>query len=132
MKSEKRGAMADCIRLVSKLWLATSLALLAWVLVAPMETSGSVTVSSCPGLACRDFSPSRSQAAACLSAGTDSDDVLKVEACPSEVEDNDEKNRDAALCESRLSSLTTCILSFVPDRRPIAPPSILSFHPLRC
>ena len=52
---EKRVAMPDRKSLVSTLWLTSSLALLASVLVAPIQTSRYVTVSSRPGCLSRNF-----------------------------------------------------------------------------
>ena len=132
MTFEKRGAMTDRIRLVFKLWLATSLTLLACVLVSPSLTTGSVTVSSRPVHASRVLSPRPGQLSGCLTAATCSDDVPQVEALPSETDDDDEQQRDASPCVLRLSSLTSCPFNVISDRRPIVPPSIPSFHPLRC
>jgi len=116
----------------STLWLSASLTLLAIVasvLVAPLQTWGVVAVSSLPdclrgNLAQRTVEPT------ILSSGLLAPDtVLQVKALASE----DEKQRgDSALGESQVSFLMPWCFRKIPNRRLIAPPSILSLYHLRC
>ena len=77
---EKRGAMPDRKSLVSTLWLTSSLALLASVLVAPIRTSGFVSVSSRPDCLRRNFALAPGQPTTRLSAAMATDAVLQVNA----------------------------------------------------
>jgi hypothetical protein len=129
MTLEKRGAMPDRKSLISMLWLTSSLALLALVLVPPIRTSGFVTVASRPDCLLRDFTQSPGQPTTRLSAAMPTDTVLEVDALPSESEEQD---RADALDEPRVSFLIPCSFRKVPDRQSIAPRSILSLYPLRC
>ena len=126
---EKRGAMPDRKSLVSMLWLTSSLALLASVLVAPIRTSGFVSVSSRPDCLRRNFALPPGQPTTRLGAAMATDAVLEVNALPSE---NEEQDRADALDEPRVSFLIPCSFRKVPDRQLIAPRSILSLYPLRC
>jgi hypothetical protein len=115
--------------LVFTLWLTSSLALLASVLVAPIRTPGFLTVSSWPDcLGCNSALPP-GQPTTRLSAAMATDVVLQVNALPSE---NEEQDRADALDEPRVSFLIPCSFCKVPDRQSIAPRSILSHYPLRC
>jgi hypothetical protein len=115
--------------LVFTLWLTSSLALLASVLVAPIRTSGFVTVSSRPDCRGRNFALPPGQPTTRLSTAMATDAVLQLNALPSE---NEEQDRADALDEPRVSFLIPCSFRKVPDRQSIALPSILSLHPLRC
>jgi hypothetical protein len=121
--------MPDRKSLVSTLWLTSSLALLASVLVAPIRTSGFVTVSSRPDCLRRNFALFPGQPTTCLSAAMTTDVVLLVNALPSE---NEEQDGADALDEPRVSFLIPCSFRKVPDRHLIAPRSLLSLYPLRC
>ncbi|MBV8265463.1 MAG: hypothetical protein JO252_03870 [Planctomycetaceae bacterium] len=121
--------MPDRKSLVSTLWLTSSLALLASVLVAPIRTSGFITVSSRPDCLRRNVAPPPGQSTTRLSAAMATDAVLQVNALPSE---NEEQDRADALDEPRVSFLIPCSFREVPDRQLIAPRSILSLYPLRC
>ena len=121
--------MPDRKSLVSTLWLTSSLALLASVLVAPIRTSGFVTVSSRPDCLRRNFALTTGQPTTRISAAMATDAVLQVKALPSENEDQD---RADALDERRVSFLIPSSFRKVPDRQLIAPRSILSLYPLRC
>lgn len=121
--------MPDRKSLVSTLWLTSSLALLASVLVAPIRTSGFITVSSRPDCLRRNVAPPPGQSTTRLSAAMATDVVLQVNALPSE---NEEQDWADALDEPRVSFLIPCSFREVPDRQLIAPRSILSLYPLRC
>ena len=126
---EKRVAMPDRKNLVSTLWLTSSLALLASVLVAPIRTSGFVTVSSRPDCLLPNFAVLAGQPTTRLDAAMATDAVVQVNALPSE---NEEQDRAEALDEPRVSFLIPCSFGKVPDRQWITPRSILSLYPLRC
>jgi hypothetical protein len=121
--------MPDRKNLVPVLWLTSSLVLLAWVLVAPIRTSGFVAASSRPDSLRRDFVLPPVQPTTCLSAGMAPDAVLDLDALPSEDEEQD---RPDALDEPRVSFLMPYSFRKVPDRQLVAPRSILSHYPLRC
>jgi hypothetical protein len=121
--------MPDRKSLVSALWLTSSLALLASVLVAPIRTSGSVTVSSRPDCLRRNFAVLPGQSTTRLSAAMNTDVVLLVNALPS---GNEEQDGADALDEPRVSFLIPCSFRKIPDRQLIAPRSVLSLYPLRC
>ena len=121
--------MSDRKSLVSTLWLTSALALLASVLVAPIRTSGFATVSSRPDCLRRNFALPPGQTTNRLSAALATDAVLRVNALPSEEEEQD---RAEALVEPRVSFLIPCSYRKLPDRQSIPPRSILSLYPLRC
>jgi hypothetical protein len=129
--------MPDRKTLVSTLWLTSSLALLASMLVAPTRTSGFVSVSvlipesvsSRPDCPCCNFAVTPGQTTTRLGAATATDAVLQVNALPSE---NEEPDRADPLDEPRVSLVIPCSFGKVPDREWIAPRSILSLYPLRC
>ena len=129
MTFEKRVAMPDRTSLVFTLCLTSALALLAWVLVDPIQTSGFVSVS--PRLDClrRDCALPLGQPTTRLNAAMATDTVLEVNALAAEDEEQD---RADALDEPRVSFLILCSFRKVPDRQLIAPRSILSLYPLRC
>ncbi len=127
MTFEKRVAMPDRRSLVSTLWLTSSLALLASVLIAPIRTLG--FVSSRPDCLRRNFALPPGQPTTRLGAAMATDAVLELNALASEDEEQD---RADALDEPRVSFLIPCSFRKVPDRQLIAPRSILSLYPLRC
>ncbi len=126
---EKREAMPDRKSLASTLWLTSSLALLASVLIVPLRTSGAVSASSQPDCLRLDFALAPGQPTTCLGAAMATDAVLQVNALPSESE---EQEPVEALDEARVSFLIPGSFRKVPDRQLIAPRSILSLYPLRC
>jgi hypothetical protein len=115
--------------LVFTLWLTSSLALLASVLVEPIRTSGFITVSSRPDCLHCNFALPPGQPTTLLAPERATDAVLQVNALPSE---NEEQDRADALEEPRVSFLIPCSFCKVPDRQSIAPRSILTHYPLRC
>jgi hypothetical protein len=121
--------MPDRKILVSTLWLISSLALLALVLVAPIRTSGFVSVSSRLHCRPRNFALPPARPTTRLSAAMDTDAVLQVTALPSE---NEEQDRADPLDAHRVSFIIPCSFRKVTDRQLIAPRSILSLYPLRC
>lgn len=121
--------MPDRKSLVSTLWLTSSLALLASVLVAPIQTSGFAYVSSLPGCLRRNFALPSAQPTTHLGAAMATDAIPEVNALPSEDEEQD---RADPLDEPRVSSLIPRPFRKVPDRQLIAPRPILSPYPLRC
>ena len=129
MTFEKRGAMPDRKILVSTLWLASLLALLALVPVAPIRISGSTTVSARPDCSLRDFALPPGQPSTGLSAAMATDDALRMTALPPETEEQD---RHDALDEPQVTFLFPFSFRKVPDRQLIAPRSIPSLYPLRC
>jgi hypothetical protein len=121
--------MPDRKSLVSMLWFATSLALMALVVAEPVWTSGLVAVSSQSHTLNRHFALPPGQPTTYLSAARTTNDVLQVNALPSE---NEEQDRPDAPDGSRVSCLIPCSFRKVPDRPLIAPQTILSLYPLRC
>jgi hypothetical protein len=115
--------------LVSTLWLTSSLALLASILVAPIRTSGFASVSSQLDCLPRNFAMPPGQPTTRLSAPKATDAVQDVNALASE---NEEQDRADPLDEPRVSFLIPCSFRKVTDRHLIAPHSILSLYPLRC
>ena len=121
--------MPDRKYLVSTLLLTSLLALLASVLLAPIRTSGFVTVSSRPDCLRRDFSLPPGQPTTRLDSAMASDAVLREKALHSE---NEEQDGADPLDARRVSFLIPCSFRKVPDRQLIALRSILSLYPLRC
>jgi hypothetical protein len=121
--------MPDRKSLVSALCLTSSLALLASVLVAPIRTSGFVSVSSRSDCLRRNFALNPGQPTTRLSAAVATDAVPQVNALPSE---NEEQDRADPLDEPRVSFLIPCSFRIVPDRQLIAPPLVFALYPLRC
>ncbi len=115
--------------LVFTLWLTSALLLLASVLVAPVRTSGPVTVASWLDCLGRNFALPPGQPTILLGAATATDAVLQVNALLSE---NEEQDRADALDEPRVLFLIPCSFRNTPDRQLIAPRSLLSLYPLRC
>jgi hypothetical protein len=121
--------MPDRKSLVSTLCLTSSLAMLASVLVAPIQTSGFAPVSSRPDCLRRNVALPPGQPTTCLSAAMATDAVLKADALRSESE---EQERADALDEPRVSFLIPGSFCKVRDRPVIATRLILSLYPLRC
>jgi len=120
--------MPDRPSLVSTLWLTSALALLASV-VAPIWTSGFVTISSRPDCLRRNFALPPGQPTTCLDAAMATETVPQDNAL---LFENEEQDRADALDELRVSFSIPCSLLKVPNRQLIAPRSILSLYPLRC
>jgi len=133
--------MPDCKGLVSKLWLTSSLALLASVLVGPIQTLGFDAVeqrSDCSG---RNLALPPGQPSTRISAASATDAVLRRNGLPSEngaqaenkeKAENEEQEPGDSLDEPRVSFLIPCSFPNDSDRQLIAPRSILSLYPLRC
>ncbi|WZO97743.1 hypothetical protein EP7_004791 [Isosphaeraceae bacterium EP7] len=124
--------MPDRKRLVFTLWLTSSLvllALLAFALVAPIRTSRSVNLSSRPDCLRRTLALPPGLATICRVAPVEIDDFLKLKAISSEDEEQDWTDVLAKSCDSFLIPWS---FRNLPDRQPIARPSILSLYPLRC
>jgi len=121
--------MSDRKSLVSPPWLASSLVMLGLLLVAPIGTSGFVTISPRSDGFQSNFVLLSCQQTTHLSAATASDTVLVVDALPFEDE---EQERPDVLAEPRVSFLNPCSFRKIPDRQLIAPRSVLSLYPLRC
>ena len=120
--------MPDRSNLAATFWLASSLALLASVLVAPTRASV-VIVSSQSDCLRRNCTPSHGRPTPCLRAAVPTDDVPPVNALPAE---NEEQERADALDEPRVSLPIACSRRQVVDRRLITPRSIPPSYPLRC
>jgi hypothetical protein len=127
---EKRGIMSGGKSLASTLWLTASLALLASVLIAPTRTSGFAAVSSRPDSLPPNLAPSPTQPTTHLGAAMATDVVPRVNALPSD--DEEEEDRADAQDEPRVSFPILCSFRTILDRQTIAPRSILSRYPLRC
>src|SRR5215217_8376031 len=102
--------------------------LLALMLVAPVRTSGSVTVSSRPDCHHRNCARPAGEFTTRSAAGA-TDRVLDVKALRAEDE---EQEKAEALGELRVSFLLPRSFREVPDRQLVAPDSVLSPYPLRC
>ena len=124
--------MSDRKSFDSTLWLRASLTLLAIVasvLVAPIQAWGGVAESSLPDYLRGNFAQRTVEPTILSSVLLAPDADLQVKALASE----DEKQREeSAPGESRVSFLMPWCFRKVPDRRLIAPPSILSLYHLRC
>jgi hypothetical protein len=121
--------MPDRKSLVSTLWLTSSLALLASVLVTPIRASGFVSASSWPDCLRPNFALPAGQPTTRLIEAIATDALLQVNALPSE---NEEQDRADPLDEPRVSFLSPCSFRKVPDHQLIAPRSIVTLYPLRC
>ena len=124
-----RGAMSNRKNFIFTFGLAPLLALLVWVLVVPIRTSGDVTVSFPPDCLRLNYALIPSQPTACLTAAMATEAVLHVDAFPSEDEEQD---RAVSPNEPQVSFLSPCSFRKIPDCQLIAPRSILSLYPLRC
>ncbi len=124
--------MSDRKILDSTLLLKASLTLLAIcvsVLVSPTQAWGGVTESSLPD-DLRGNSAQRTVEPTILSSVLWAPDAdLQMKALASEDE---EQREESAPGESRVSFLMSWCFRKVPDRRLIAPPSVLSLYHLRC
>jgi hypothetical protein len=121
--------MLDRKSLVSTLWLACSLALLASVPVSPIRKSGFLTVPSGLEGSRLSFALPEFQPTAYLDAAMATDAVPEVDALPSEYEEQD---RFGALDRFGASFRIPCSFPQITDRQAIAPRSIPSLYPLRC
>lgn len=121
--------MPDRKSLVSTLWLTSSLALLASVLVATIRTSEFNNASSRPDGLRRDFALPPVQATIRLGAAMGTDALQQVNALSFEIEEQDQVDAPG---ESRITFLVPSSLPKVPDRQSIAPRPIRSHYPLRC
>ena len=115
---EMRAAMSDRKSLVCTLWVTSSLALLASVLVALNRASEFVAVSSRPDCVRRDLDPPPDQSTTCVSAAMATDSVLQVNALVSE---NEEPDRADPLGEPRVPFLIPCSFRKVTDRQVTVP-----------
>ena len=123
-----RGAMSGRKSLIFALGLIPSLALLTWVLVVPIRSSGLVPVSVRPDCLRLDFALPLGQPTACLSIAMATEAVLQVDAFPS---DDEEQDRAVAANEPRVSFLIPCSFRKISTRQLIPPRSIHSTYPLR-
>jgi len=121
--------MPDRKSLVFALWLTSSLALLASMLVEPIRTPEFATVSSRPDCLRRNFALSQGQPTTRLSSAMATESVLREKALYSENEEQDGADR---LDERRVSFLIPSSFRKDRDRQFIVPSSILSLYPLRC
>jgi len=113
-------------------YLASALSLtflLALMLVAPVRTSGLVTVSSRPDCHHRNCALPAGEFTTRRGAAGTTDRVQDVKALRSEDE---EQEKAEALGETRVSFLSPGSFREVPDRQLIAPSSIPSRYPFRC
>ncbi len=122
--------MPDRRSLIPTLLVTCALALLASVVVAPIRTSGFVSVSSRVDCLRRNFALPECQPPARLTTGRATDTVLEVNALPAENEE--QQDRADALDEPRVTFLLPYSFRKIPDRQLFAPRSILSLYPLRC
>lgn len=129
MTFEKRGVMSDRKELVSLSRLMPSLVLMALVLAAPVRSTKFVTVSQRAEGLSPNLALVPSQPMARLDAAVDTEFVMRVNALPSESEEQDWAD---ALAEPRFSSPVPNSLPNALDRKPIASRSIPSLYPLRC
>jgi hypothetical protein len=127
---EKRWAMPDRKLLVATLGLATSLALLALVLVASIRLPGFVATSSHPDYLRDNLILTPGQPATCLVAAEATGPVRESKALLSKNEQEEEEAD--AFVEPRASFLILCSAREAPERRLIVPRSILSLYHLRC
>jgi hypothetical protein len=116
--------------LIDTLWLLSSLALLAWVLAAPMvRKSGLVAVSSRPDCRRNDFALPPAEPRVHLRAGMAADADLEGDALAWEEEEQDRV--DASERSSRVLPRHLCVPQG--SHSPVGlPPPILSRYPIRC
>jgi hypothetical protein len=93
---ENRRYMTECKRLIATTCLASSLALLAWVLVGPMRSSGFGNVSSHPDCLPANVVSSSSQTAG-LTATPVGKNARSVLAIYSEEEERDDEQESAGI-----------------------------------
>lgn len=118
----------------SMLWLRTSLtflAIAASVLVAPIQTWGSVPVSPLPDCPLGDDAQGTAKSISLSGVVLTSDAVLKEHAIASEDKDEDPRG-ESALAESRIPFLLCWCFRKAPDRPLIALRSVLTLYHLRC
>ncbi len=122
--------MLERKRLVSTLWILFSgLALLVAVFLAPIRTSGFVTVSSRPDCLRRNFALPLGTSTSRLSAVVIPEVALEENALSLEDEEQDWVD---PLHEPLVSFLPLSSFRKLPDRQSITPPTLLSHYPLRC
>ncbi len=121
--------MLDRESFVSTLWLTSTLALLASVLISPIRTSGALSLCSRSDCLRGNFALASDRPTTRLIAATVTDAVLDVDALRSE---NEEQERAHGVDEPRISFVVPCSFRKIPDRQLIAPRSTLSLYPLRC
>lgn len=121
--------MPDRKSLIYTLWLLTSLALVAWVSIAPNRKSGLVAPSSRPDCHRNNFTLHQAEPTAYLRAAMDAD---AVEGGNAFAWEDEEQNRVDALNEPHAYVLITCSFRKVPARQAISSRSILSHYPIRC
>ena len=110
---------------------------LASVPTAPIRTSGCTTVSPRPDCLRCNFALPLDISPTYVGSALITDAVLKVDAPPSESEEqdlaeNEEQDLADPVDEQRVTFLLPCSFRKIPHRRLIPPPSILSVYPLRC
>jgi len=131
-----RAAMAGRESFDPMLWLRTSLTLLAIatsMLVAPLQTWGSVAAPPGPVCLQGDLAQGTVESATLSSVLLSSDAVLKEQALAPEDKDEDEDLRgDSALGESRISFLIHWCFCKATDLRLIAFRPVPSLYHLRC
>jgi len=116
----------------STLWLSVSLTLLAIatsVLVVPVQTWQVVAESSSPDCLRDNFARRTVETTILSSVLLTPDTVLRVKAFAPEEE---QQGGESALGQSRVSFLMPWCFRKIPDRRLIAPLSVLSLYHLRC
>jgi len=121
--------MPDRKRLGTILGIASTLVLLAFVLVASARVSRFVAASSRPDTSRSHLTLPPAEPTIYLSEATDTDSVPNLKALTSE--DKEEDGADA-LIEPRASLLSLCSFREVPERQLVVPRSIPSLYPLRC
>ena len=121
--------MPDSKQSLPILRLTSLLALLVFMLVAPIQLVGLVSASSRPDCLQSDFTLPQGRHTASLSVTTATDAVWKMKALRSESEE--EEGADA-LDESRVSFLKLSSSRKALDRHFITRQSIPSVYPLRC
>ena len=124
--------MPDRKSLVSALWLTTSLALLASVLVAPIRTSGFFTVSSRPDCLRRNFAlpPSQTTLLNVPPVGTNAGQILALET--EEEERDEEQESDWILSNVLLRLAPPRSFSRVAYHGLVASHLTQAYFPLRC
>ncbi len=120
--------MAGRTSLVYKLWLLSSLVVLAAVLVAPTRKSGSVDVSSRPDCQCDHFALPQAEPTAHLVAGMAADTALEGNAL---VCEDEEEDRVVVLNEPRASFLIASSFRKWSAHQVLSPRSISYYYPIR-
>jgi hypothetical protein len=121
--------MPDRKNLVTILCVASSLGLLASVLVAPIRTSEFLAVSSRIESLFRNEVPASSESTPRFHVAVETDAVPRISALPSEPEEQD---RADALGEPHITFRIPCSFLKISYRKSLPPSTILSLYPLRC